>query len=157
MKISKEKINRIAQELDSGMTVYINSATLEIKAVLACDDMDYAEFWDDEIKKIEKEWDDYVILEKMDSHTAFSVMENPKGSIKCNFNPVATHVLTIFPVFCGISGSTSTISSGIFTFPRILLLFSYINTYFSFPYNPEQFSQFSLVCGSFPTYPEAGT
>jgi len=75
MKLSKQQIASIAEELDIGMTVYINRATLEIKTVLAWDDLIESEFWDDEIEKIEEEWTDYIILEKMESRTAFLVME----------------------------------------------------------------------------------
>ena len=42
-----------------------------------------------------------------------SSVENPRGSIRCSFIPVAAHVLTMFTVFCGISGSTSTIFNDI--------------------------------------------
>ena len=36
------------------------------------------------------------------------------GCIKCNFAPIIAHVLAIFPVFCGISGSTITMLIFIF-------------------------------------------
>ena len=51
-----------------------------------------------------------------------SVISKPSGSTKCSFAPAIAHVLAIFPVFCGISGSTITIF--IFTF-SYLLLFNY--------------------------------
>ena len=46
------------------------------------------------------------------------------GFTRCNLAPVAAHVLAIFPVFCGISGSTITIL--IFTSNTLLSCFYYL-------------------------------
>ena len=47
----------------------------------------------------------------------FSEISNPSGCTKCNLAPIAAQVLAIFPVFCGISGSTITIFIFIFVPP----------------------------------------
>lgn len=58
------------------MKVYINRADLEIRTILDSDDMyGDTEFWDEELEKIENEWTDYIVLEKMASGEAFTIME----------------------------------------------------------------------------------
>jgi hypothetical protein len=76
MKLTAKQINEIAQELEAGMKVYINRADLEIRTILDSDDMyGDTEFWDEELEKIENEWTDYIVLEKMASGEAFTIME----------------------------------------------------------------------------------
>ncbi|NOY38324.1 MAG: hypothetical protein GXO83_12230 [Chlorobi bacterium] len=76
MKITANQIHRIAQELDMGLDVYINRETGEVRSILDPEDLfSEGEIWEEEIKKIEKEWDDYVVLKKMDSFEAFGIME----------------------------------------------------------------------------------
>jgi hypothetical protein len=48
---------------------------LEIRTVLDWDDMDHTSFWDKEVRKIQRKWKDYLVLEKMDSSEAFRLME----------------------------------------------------------------------------------
>jgi len=79
MKLSSKDINEIAQELETGMKVYLNRETLEFRSVLDWDDMydtDNSEYWDEEVRKIEKEWKDYIVITKMETREAFRVMEN---------------------------------------------------------------------------------
>ena len=77
MKLTQSQIREIAQDLQAGMKVFINRANLEIKAILDWDQMSGdTEFWDEELQLIEKEWTDYIIIEKMDSTEAFKIMEN---------------------------------------------------------------------------------
>jgi len=76
MKLTAKDINSIAQYLMGGLKVFINRETLEYKSVLDWDDLNESEFWDDETKKIENEWSDYILISKMESHDAFRVMED---------------------------------------------------------------------------------
>lgn len=76
MKVSKEMIKDIAEELDSGMKVYLNLKNPEIKPILDFDEMlGDDDIWENEIENIEREWQEYIIIEKMDSGEAFRVME----------------------------------------------------------------------------------
>ena len=76
MKLTAKDINSIAQYLMGGLKVFLNRETLEYKSVLDWDDLNESEFWDDETKKIENEWSDYILISKMESHDAFRVMED---------------------------------------------------------------------------------
>lgn len=81
MKLSSKQINEIAQDLESGMKVYLNKETLEFEAVLDWDDMTDPEPWDEIIEKIENEWTDIMIFEKLESSEAFQIMEDFLGEI----------------------------------------------------------------------------
>ena len=74
MKLTSKQINEIAQNLEAGMKVYINSDTLEFRTILDWDEISDPELWDEELEKIESEWDDYVVIEKMESRDAFRIM-----------------------------------------------------------------------------------
>ncbi len=76
MKLTSKQINEIAQELEAGMKVYINRNNHEIRTILDWDDVLDTEPWDEEKEKIEKEWEDYAIIEKMESREAFGIMED---------------------------------------------------------------------------------
>jgi hypothetical protein len=75
MKVTSNKINEIAQELETGMKVYLNRETLEIKSILDWEDISDGEFWEEELEEIFKGWSDFVVLTKMESWEAFKVME----------------------------------------------------------------------------------
>ena len=49
---------------------------MEFRTILDWD-MTYGdtELWDEELEKIENEWKDYVVIEKMKSREAFQIME----------------------------------------------------------------------------------
>ena len=77
MKLSHSQIKDIVEELDCGMKCYINKETGEIKPILDSDDMyDDTGTWEAELEQIEKNWKDYVVIEKMPSREAFEVMES---------------------------------------------------------------------------------
>jgi len=76
MKITPKQINEIAQELEAGMKVYINEETLEIRSILDWEDITDNELWEEELEKIENEWSDIAVIEKMESWEAFRVMED---------------------------------------------------------------------------------
>ena len=76
MKIIKSQIKQISEELQCEMLVYLNKKTHEIRSILDPDDMfSDSEMWEEEQEKIEKEWDDYITIEKMVSWEAFKIME----------------------------------------------------------------------------------
>ena len=65
------------------MKCYINKESGEYRSILDWDDLyDGEEFWQSELEKIESEWSDYIVLEKMSSHRSFSVMEDFTTSIE---------------------------------------------------------------------------
>ncbi len=74
MKLTRKQINDIAQELECGMKVFIYREDLEIRTILDWDEMADSEPWEEELEKIENEWTDYVVLEKMKSGEAFNIM-----------------------------------------------------------------------------------
>jgi hypothetical protein len=74
MKLSLDVINKIAQELEAGMKVYLNRRTLEYESVLDWDDMNDTGFWEKEARKIEKKWKDYIVITKMETRESFRVM-----------------------------------------------------------------------------------
>ena len=82
MKITSEKINEIAQELEAGMKVYLNRETLEIKPILDWEDISDNEIWEEEVEDILKEWSSYLVISKMESREAFRVMEEFADSVE---------------------------------------------------------------------------
>jgi hypothetical protein len=76
MKFTAKRINEIAQELESGMKIYINKETLEYQSVLDWDDMSNPEPWEEIMEKIENEWTEILILEKLRSRESFRIMED---------------------------------------------------------------------------------
>ena len=81
MKITSEKINEIAQELEAGMKVYLNRETLEIKPILDWEDISDNEIWEEEVEDILNEWSNYLVISKMESREAFRVMEEFADSV----------------------------------------------------------------------------
>ena len=78
MKLTTEEIKSIAEDLDCGMKVYVHKETKEIKTIIDFDhhfDAD-EELWKDELSEIEKNYDKYLVFEKMDSRESFRVMED---------------------------------------------------------------------------------
>jgi hypothetical protein len=76
--ITPEKIKEIAQELDCGMKCFYHIATGEIESYP--DELKgYAgfeeEFWKDTIKKVTKNYKQYISFEGMESHESFRLME----------------------------------------------------------------------------------
>ncbi len=82
MKITSEKINEIAQELEAGMKVYLNRETLEIKSILDWEDISDDEILEEEVEEILKEWSGYLVITKMESREAFRVMEEFADSVE---------------------------------------------------------------------------
>jgi hypothetical protein len=83
MKISSKEIIEIAQELESGSNIYINRDTLEFKSIFDWEDSyGDTEIWEEEQEKIEKEWKNYIIINKMESREGFKVMEEFTYEVK---------------------------------------------------------------------------
>ena len=77
MKLKQSQIREIAQELEAGMKVFINRHDLEIKSILDWEEMiDDNDLWEEEYKKIETEWTNYIEIEKLGSRESFKVMQD---------------------------------------------------------------------------------
>lgn len=76
IKLTKDQIKEIAEELDCGMRCYINKATGEIKTVLNFKSWqtDDREPWEDVLKDLEENWDKYAEIDRMESHESFEIM-----------------------------------------------------------------------------------
>ena len=71
-----KEINEIADNLIAGLTSYINRDSNEIITIPDIDEFsDTYEFWADQIKEIEANYDRYIVIERMDSRDSFKVME----------------------------------------------------------------------------------
>ena len=75
VKITKEQIKEIAEQLDCGNRCYINKETGDIKTTPDFDN-GYAdeELWADVLEELEENWDKYIQIEKMESHESFEKM-----------------------------------------------------------------------------------
>ena len=83
MKITAKQIHEISQELQTGLKVYINLETLELKSILDFEDsFGDTEFWEEELERIETEWTNYTTISKMESWEAFKIMEDFVEEVK---------------------------------------------------------------------------
>jgi len=76
IKLTKDQIKEIAEQLDCGMRCYINKETGEIKTVLNFESWqtDDEEPWEDVLNDLEENWDKYVEIDRMESHESFEIM-----------------------------------------------------------------------------------
>lgn len=82
MTISEHKIKEIAGWLDIGMIVFYHKETGDIKNHPDPDDPYFdPEPWQEQIDEIEKDRDDYLRFESMESRQAFKVMEHFADSL----------------------------------------------------------------------------
>lgn len=72
--LNNEQIAEIAELLECGMTCFYHRPTGAIEYYP--DDLLDPEPWQEIIDKIENDWDNYTIFNKMDSNEGFKVMEN---------------------------------------------------------------------------------
>lgn len=79
LSLTKEVINNIAQELESGMTCFLHLRTNEI--VSYPDEALDEEIWEEEMNKVRKHPKDYLEFTPMDSRESFRVMENFVGQM----------------------------------------------------------------------------
>jgi len=76
MKITSKQINHMAQELEMGMKVYINTETLEYIAIPKDDIlMMDSELWEEALEEINYKWPGFILIEEMDSREAYKIME----------------------------------------------------------------------------------
>ncbi|MDA3860024.1 MAG: UPF0158 family protein [Melioribacteraceae bacterium] len=78
MELTDKQIKSIANDLDSGMKVYVHKKTKEIKTILDFDshwDSD-EELWEEDINEIEENRDMYFLFERMDSQKSFQIMDD---------------------------------------------------------------------------------
>ena len=84
MKLTEEQIKSIAEDLDTGMKVYVNLETMEIKTII--DTLQHydveTEAWEEDINEIEENFDKYFEFEKMDSRESFRIMEDFVETVK---------------------------------------------------------------------------
>jgi hypothetical protein len=75
IKLTKDQIKELADQLDCGNKCYINKETGV--AIFTPDfDRGFAdeELWADDINELEENWDKYVEIDKMESHESFEIM-----------------------------------------------------------------------------------
>ena len=66
----------MAQELEMGMKVYINTETLEYIAIPKDDIlMMDSELWEEALEEINYKWPGFILIEEMDSREAYKIME----------------------------------------------------------------------------------
>jgi hypothetical protein len=76
IKLTKDQVKEIADQLDVGMKCYINKETGEIVSVLDFESWPTAdtELWEDVLNELEENWDKYIEIERMKSHESFEIM-----------------------------------------------------------------------------------
>jgi outer membrane cobalamin receptor len=82
VKITKDQIKEIAEQLDCGNRCFINKDTGDIKTTPDFDN-GYAdeELWADVLEELEENWDKYIQIEKMESHESFDLMTDFADSV----------------------------------------------------------------------------
>jgi len=83
--ITIDKLKEIAGQIDMGLTCFIHKQSGEVVSFAGEDELDLAldedNPWAEEIEKVEKDADNYVQIEKMDTHESFSLMEDFIGIV----------------------------------------------------------------------------
>jgi hypothetical protein len=83
IKLSKEQINNIVHELDLGMNCYVHKTTGEaISAPAQLDEVaENYEFWEEELKDVNENPDQYILIEEMHSSDSFKIMRRFLGKV----------------------------------------------------------------------------
>jgi hypothetical protein len=76
INLTQNQIEKIADSLDCGMRCYYNKKTKEIAEILNLDNSfgGDEEPWQEELDKIEANWEDYFEIEPMEGNDSFQVM-----------------------------------------------------------------------------------
>jgi hypothetical protein len=84
MELTHDQIKSIAEELEIGMRVFVNLETKNIKSLPDFDNNIYSdeELWEDDIKEIEEDMDNYLQFDPMSSHESYSMMEEFAGKVE---------------------------------------------------------------------------
>ena len=87
IKLTDIQIKEIADWLDCGMRCYYNKQTGEIKHILNFDNWMYAdeELWEEDLKELEENWENYIEFEGMTSHDSFKVMAEFIDTVDNNY------------------------------------------------------------------------
>lgn len=82
IRLKKDQIKEIVEQLDCGNKCYLNKETGEIKITPDFDN-GYAdeELWADVLEELEVNWDKYIQIEKMESHDSFDLMADFAESV----------------------------------------------------------------------------
>lgn len=72
IKLSDEQIKDIAQELEIGMSCFVNKKTGELKSIP--EELIDEEEWQDIIDEIENNSENFIEVENMDSHESYNLM-----------------------------------------------------------------------------------
>jgi hypothetical protein len=76
MKISRKQLEKIAEELIAGNIVYLNRKTFEFKSFAQTDLSRRQKIQiDSELKILEEEWPDFIILEKLSDSDFYKLMQ----------------------------------------------------------------------------------
>ena len=75
LNLSPEKINEIAEEIDSGFRCYIDRSTGNFISIPKDYDLDDTGAWDNDVKEIERNANKYLEIEPMSSKDTFNMME----------------------------------------------------------------------------------
>lgn len=81
MKLTKTKLKELADDVTTGLRVYLNPNTLEHTCILFDDMDDVHEAYEDEMNKV-KSWDKSIEIESMDSNRLFRAMEDFAYTVK---------------------------------------------------------------------------
>jgi outer membrane cobalamin receptor len=82
IRITKEQIKEIAEQLDCGNRCYINKEAGDIKTTPDFDNgYTDEELWADVLEELEENWDKYIQIEKMESHESFDLMADFAASV----------------------------------------------------------------------------
>jgi hypothetical protein len=84
IKLTKDQIKEIAEQLDCGMRCYVNKETGEIKSVLNFESWqtDDTEPWGDILNELDENWDKYTEIDRMESHESFELMADFAESVE---------------------------------------------------------------------------
>ena len=84
IELTDEQIKSIAESLDRGMKVYLHTETHEIKPLVDFENNIYAEEeeWEDDLKEIEEDIDNFLLFEKMSSGESYRIMEEFVETVK---------------------------------------------------------------------------
>jgi hypothetical protein len=82
ISLTKDQIKEIAEQLDCGMRCYVDKETGAIQTTPDFDNW-YTddELWTNVLNELEKNWDKYVEIERMESHDSFDLMADFAESV----------------------------------------------------------------------------
>ena len=78
LALTDDQIKQIANEVDSGFSCFIHKVTTEIIAVpydISHPNMDI-ETWKDDIKKVHRKRNQYLVIDPLESHDSFDIMKD---------------------------------------------------------------------------------